>query len=85
MPFNPYNALSLIAELFPEDPLSQSQGQDESSEKPSSDTHRRGEITALVNHIAKGFVGLSPEQKAYCLRCEIKVTVVHMTLQSILR
>lgn len=64
MPFNPYNALSLIAELFPEDSSSQSQSQD-SPPKSSPDARRRVELTSLVEHIAKGVRNMSEEDRAY--------------------
>ena len=67
VPFNPHNTLPLIASLFPEDPYSQSQSEESSPHKTSSDAHRRIEMTSLVSHISKGLVGKSPQERAYCL------------------
>jgi hypothetical protein len=65
MPFNPYNALSLIANLFPQDSSSQTQSQ-ESPVKTPPDARRRIELTSLVEHIAKGVRNMSEEDRAYC-------------------
>jgi hypothetical protein len=67
VPFNPYNALSLIALLFPEDGLSQSQSQEVSPQKGTVDSQRRIEMMSLVNHISKGLVHLSEQERAYAL------------------
>jgi hypothetical protein len=58
-----YNTLSLIAQLFPEDSLTQSQIQEGSPSKPSQDAQRRIEMTTLVNHISKGLIKMTQEQR----------------------
>jgi len=62
VPFNPYNTLSLISTLFPEEPLSQTQKEDSPS-KAGSDAQRRIEMSTLVNHISKGLSKLSKEER----------------------
>lgn len=67
VPFNPYNSLSLIATLFPEESLSQTQT--ESPSKTASDAQKRIEVTTLVNHISKGLTRLSEEEQEYIPPC----------------
>ena len=62
VPFNPYNTLSLIPTLFPEEPLSQTQ---ESPSATGSDAQRRIEMSTLVNHISKGLSKLTDEEREY--------------------
>ena len=64
VPFNPHNTIPLIATLFPEDSLSQSQVQDGSSTKTSTDSDRRIEMTQLVNHISKQLVHMTPLERS---------------------
>jgi hypothetical protein len=63
VPFNPYNTLSLIATLFPEESLSQTQT--ESPSKTALDAQRRIEMATLVNHISKGLTNLTEEEQEY--------------------
>ena len=63
VPFNSYNALSLISTLFPEESLSQTQTQQESPTKTRSDEQRRIEMSTLVHHISKGVSKMTDEEQ----------------------
>jgi hypothetical protein len=62
-PFNPYNTISLIGTMFPDDDVSQSQSQTPMTTSP--DSQRRIEMTTLVNHISKSLAKMSQKEREY--------------------